>query len=141
MSISSSWFKCLSSPLLFFLAWRILWTEEPGGLLFVGLHRVRHGWSDLACMHALEKELATHSSILAGRFPETEEPGGLPSMGWHRVGHDWSDLAASAFIFTEFFWSILSITEKGLLKSPPIITYLFFPFCSSFASCITKLCF
>ena len=39
-----------------------------------------------------EKEMATHSSILAGIFPWTEEPGGLPSMGLHRVGHDWSDL-------------------------------------------------
>ena len=38
--------------------------------------------------HALEKEMATHSSILAGRIPGTEEPGGLPSMGSHRVGHD-----------------------------------------------------
>ena len=44
-------------------------------------------------MHALEKEMATHSSILAWRIPGTEEPGGLPSMGLHRVGHDLSDLA------------------------------------------------
>ena len=38
--------------------------------------------------HALEKEMATHSSILAWRIPGPEEPGGLPSMGSHRVGHD-----------------------------------------------------
>ena len=38
--------------------------------------------------HALEKEMATHSSILAWRIPGTAEPGGLPSMGSHRVGHD-----------------------------------------------------
>ena len=38
--------------------------------------------------HALEKEMVTHSSILAWRIPETGEPGGLPSMGSHRVGHD-----------------------------------------------------
>ena len=38
--------------------------------------------------HALEKEMATHSSALAWRIPEMEEPGGLPSMGSHRVGHD-----------------------------------------------------
>ena len=38
--------------------------------------------------HALEKELATHSSVLAWRIPGTGEPGGLPSMGSHRVGHD-----------------------------------------------------
>ena len=37
--------------------------------------------------HALEKEMATHSSVLAWRIPGTEEPGGLPSMGSHRVGH------------------------------------------------------
>ena len=49
-----------------------------------------------ACMHALEKEMATHSSILAWRIPGTGEPGGLPSMGSHRVGHDRSDLAAEA---------------------------------------------
>ena len=36
----------------------------------------------------LEKEMATHSSILAWRIPWTEEPGGLQSMGWKRVGHD-----------------------------------------------------
>ena len=47
-------------------------------------------------LHALEKEMATHSSILAWRIPETVEPGGLPSMGSHRVGHDWSDLASAA---------------------------------------------
>ena len=72
-------------------AWRALWTEEPGGLLPVGSHRVGH-WSDLACMHAWEKEMATHSSIPAWRTLWTEEPGGLLPVGSHRVGH-WSDLA------------------------------------------------
>ena len=38
--------------------------------------------------HALEKEMATHLSILAGEIPWTEKPGGLQSMGLHRVGHD-----------------------------------------------------
>ena len=38
--------------------------------------------------HYMEKEMATHSSILAWRLPGTEEPGGLPSMGSHRVRHD-----------------------------------------------------
>ena len=82
------------------LAWRILWTEEPGGLLSMGSHRVGHDWSDLACMHGLEKEMATHSSILAWRIPGMEEPGGLPSMASHRVRHDWSDLAAAAAIIS-----------------------------------------
>ena len=48
--------------------------------------------------HTLEKEMATHSSVLAWRIPGTGEPGGLPSMGSHRVGHDWSDLAAAAAV-------------------------------------------
>ena len=47
--------------------------------------------------HALEKEMATHSSVLAWRIPGTGELGGLPSMGSHRVGHDWSNLAAAAY--------------------------------------------
>ena len=46
--------------------------------------------------HALEKEMETHSSVLAWRIPGTGKPDGLPSMGSHRVGHDWSDLAAAA---------------------------------------------
>ena len=46
--------------------------------------------------HALEKEMSTHSSILAWRIPGMREPGGLPSTGSHRVRHDWSYLAAAA---------------------------------------------
>ena len=46
--------------------------------------------------HALEKEMATHSSVLAWRIPVREEPGRLLSLGLHRVGHNWSDLAAAA---------------------------------------------
>ena len=46
--------------------------------------------------HALEKEMATHSSVIAWRIPERAEPGGPSSMGSHRVGHDWSDAAAAA---------------------------------------------
>ena len=46
--------------------------------------------------HALEKEMATHSSVVAWRIPGTGEPGGLPSMGSHRIGHNLSNLAAAA---------------------------------------------
>ena len=46
--------------------------------------------------HALEKEMATHSSVLTWRIPGTGEPGGLPSMRSHRVRQDCSDLAAVA---------------------------------------------
>ena len=48
--------------------------------------------------HAMEKEMATRSSVLAWRIPGTVEPDGLPSMGSHRVVHDWSDLAAAAIL-------------------------------------------
>ena len=50
--------------------------------------------------HALEKEMATHSSVLAWRIPGMGEPDGLPSMGSYRVGHNWSDLAAAAVVIT-----------------------------------------
>ena len=49
--------------------------------------------------HELEKEMATHSSLLAWRIPGTGEPGGLPSMGLHRVGHDGRDSAAAAAVY------------------------------------------
>ena len=73
------------------LAWRIPWTEEPGGLQSMGSPRVGHLLSDFTFtfhFHALEKEMATHSSVLAWRIPGTGEPGGLPSLRSHRVGHD-----------------------------------------------------
>ena len=47
----------------------------------------------------LEKEMTTHSIVLAWRIPGLGEPGGLPSMGSHRVGYDWSDLVAAAAEF------------------------------------------
>ena len=65
--------------------------------------------------HALEKEMATHSSVLAWRIPGTGEPGGLPSMGSHRVGHDWSDLAAAAYtkvVFLKLLSSCFSSVQE-----------------------------
>ena len=44
---------------------------------------------------AMEKEMATHSGVLAWKIPGTGELGGLLSMGSHRVGHDWSDVAVA----------------------------------------------
>ena len=58
------------------------------------VHRVAEGQTQLSDFtftfhfHALEKEMATHSSVLAWRIPGAEEPGGLLSIGSHRVGHD-----------------------------------------------------
>ena len=70
--------------------------ENPmdGGAWWAAVHGVtksRTRLSDFTCtfhFHALEKEMATHSSVLAWRIPGTGEPGGLLSMGSHRVGHD-----------------------------------------------------
>ena len=64
-----------------------------GGAWWAAVHGVaqsRTGLSDITFtfhLHALEKEMAAHSSVLAWRIPGTGEPGGLPSMGSHRVGH------------------------------------------------------
>ena len=77
------------APLSSTLAWKILWTEEPGGLQSMGSRRVGHdGAISLFHFCALEKGTATHSSVLAWRIPGMAEPRGLPSMGSHRVGHD-----------------------------------------------------
>ena len=61
--------------------------------------------------HALEKEMATHSNVLAWRIPGTVEPDGLPSMGLHRVQHDWSDLAAAAAAYEPWMaWLVGSLS-------------------------------
>ena len=58
--------------------------------------KLPHNCTRLTRFNALEKEMATHSSVLAWRIPGMGEPGRLPFIGSHRVGHDWSDLAAAA---------------------------------------------
>ena len=68
--------------------------EEPGGLQSMG--SLESDTPERLHFHALEKEMATHSSVLAWRIPGTWEPDGLLFMGSHRVGHDWGDLAAAA---------------------------------------------
>ena len=78
--------------------------ENPmdGGAWWAAVHGVAKSQTQLSDFtftfpfHALEKEMATHSSVLAWRIPGMGEPGGLLSMGSHRVGHNWSDLAAAA---------------------------------------------
>ena len=82
-------YSCLQNPM-------------DGGAWWAAVHGVaksRTWLSDFTFtfhFHALEEEMATHSSFLAWRIPGTAGPGGLPSMGSHRVGHDWSNLAAAA---------------------------------------------
>ena len=67
------------------LAWKIPWTEEPGGPQSMGSLRVGHDFTWTFHFYVLEKEMATHSSVLAWRIPGMGEPRGLPSMGSHRV--------------------------------------------------------
>ena len=80
--------------------------EDPvdGGAWWAAVHGVARSRTQLSdftfTSHfpALEKEMATHSSVLAWRIPGTGEPGGLLSLGSHRVGHDWSNLAAAQIV-------------------------------------------
>ena len=97
------------------VVWEIPWSEEPGRLQSMGSLRVGHDWVTSFSLftfhfHALEKEMATHSSVLAWRIPGTGKPGGLLSMGPHRVRHNWSELAAAAtlsYYVLGLFWKIL----------------------------------
>ena len=77
--------------------------------------------------HALEKEMATHSSVLAWRIPRMGEPGGLPSMGSHRVGHDWSDLAA-ALDENCVFVSGVQQSDSAIHIHVTILSHILFPF-------------
>ena len=67
--------------------------------------------------HALKKEMATHSSVLAWRIPGTEEPGRRLSMGLHRVGHNWSDLATTAMTFAHwcYFYDHFNLQQLNIL--------------------------
>ena len=87
-----------SSP----LQYSCLETPMDGGAWWAAVHGVAKSRTRLSDFtftfqfHALEREMATHSSVLAWRIPGRGEPRVLPSVGSHRVGHDWNDLAAAA---------------------------------------------
>ena len=72
----------------------LLETPMDRGAWWAAVHKSVKSWIRLSNFtftfqfHALEKEMATHSSVLAWRIPGMGEPGGLPSVGLHRVGHD-----------------------------------------------------
>ena len=73
------------------LAWKIPWMEEPGRLAVHGVLKSRTRLSDFTFtfhFHALEKKVATDSSVLAWRIPGMVEPGGMLFIGSHGVGHD-----------------------------------------------------
>ena len=102
------WVNCVFAHFLFGesngnpLHYSCLENSMDGGAWWAIVHGVAKSWTRLSDFtftfhfHALEKEMATHSTILAWRIPWTEEPVRLPSMRSHRVGHDWCDLAAAA---------------------------------------------
>ena len=76
------------------------------------------------CIHIyvyiyMEKEMATHSSVLAWRIPGTEEPRGLLSTGSHRIRHDWSDLAAAAYINTYIYIYVCICVSGRCVRSSP----------------------
>ena len=102
-------YSCLASPM-------------DGGAWWAAVHGVpksRTRLSDFTFtfhFHALEKEMATHSSVLAWRIPGTGEPGGLPSMGSCRVAYDWSDLAAAATAQQQYIRASL---VAQMVKNPP----------------------
>ena len=104
-------FLSLISRLLVAIQWQptpVLFSGKSHGWRSLVGHRVTQSRTQLSDFtftfhfHALEKEMATHSTVLAWRIPGTVEPGGLPSMGSHRVGHNWSDLAAVAAATLQF---------------------------------------
>ena len=98
-----------------------------GGACWAAVHGVAKSQTPLSDFtfpfhfHALEKEMATHSSILAWRIPGTGEPGGLSSMGLHRVGHDWSDLAAATAAAAAYS---IYINTGGERDQPLVLTIL-----------------
>ena len=97
--------------------------ENPmnGGAWWAAVHGVAKSWTWLGDFtftfhfHALEKEMATYSSILAWTIPGMGEPGGLLSMGLHRDAHDWSDLAAEAAAFLIIQLSYLYMTTGNTI--------------------------
>ena len=99
--------------------------ENPmdGGAWWAAVHGVAKSRTRLSDFtftfhfHALEKEMATHSSVLAWSIPGTGEPGRLPSMGSHRVGHDWSDLAGAAAA-ENFYENFVNTWRKKDLHHP-----------------------
>ena len=94
------------------------------GAWWAAVHRVAKNRTRLSDFtftfhfYALEKEMATHSSVHAWRIPGTREPGGLPSLGSHRVRHDWSGLAAAAAAAVMSFNTAIHL-ENGLFALLP----------------------
>ena len=98
------------------LQYSCLENPKDGGAWWAAVHGVaksRIRLSDFTFtfhFHALEKEMATHSSVLAWRISGMGEPGRLPSVGSHRVRHDWRDLAAAAAAASMVKWFLTRVS-------------------------------
>ena len=105
----NTWYSYLFILAILVCVYSCLANPMDGGAWWAAVHGVAKSRTRLSDFtftfhfHALEKEIATHSSVLAWRIPGMGEPGGLPSMGSHRVRHYWSDLAAAAAYFIFIF--------------------------------------
>ena len=124
----------------FLLAFELDWPpqysclENPmdGGAWWAAVHGVAQSRTRLSDFtftfhfHSLEKEMATHSSVLAWRIPGTREPAGLLSTGLHRVGHDWSDLAAAvaAAFHSQAWYPYKGLTHSATEKHMDYISSL-----------------
>ena len=129
-------YSCLESPM-------------DGGAWWAAVHGVAEGRTRLSDFtftfhfHALEKTIATHSSVLAWRIPGTGEPGGLPSIGSHGVGHYWGDLAAAAKTnkSTQIYWSNdwkdgwLGFIERQIWIQISALSLTIWPY-TSYLSCL-----
>ena len=107
------------------LQYSCLGNPTDGGAWWAAVHRVTKSQTWLTNFtftfhsHALEKEMATRSSVLAWRIPGMGEPGGLPSLGSHRVRHNWSDLAAAAANqYTREIISLHYSFDLGVISPP-----------------------
>ena len=110
------------------LAWKIPWTEEPGGLQSMGSRRVGHNWetslSLFIFLHWRRNGNPPQCSCL--RIPGTAEPGGLPSMGSHRVGHNWSDLAVAKTTDVEHLLIYLLAFHTSIYVLYPFFNWVVF---------------
>ena len=106
------------------------------GAWWAAVHGVAKSWTRLSNFtftfhfHALEKEMATHSSVLAWRILGTGEPGGLPSLGSHRVRHNWSDLAAAVSLLKctlEVYATFGNLQTLLLMRNVPCLMWLALP--------------
>ena len=108
-------YSCLDNPI-------------DGRSWWATVHGVAKSWTRLGDFtftfhfHALEKELATHSNVLAWRIPWTEEPGRLLSTGSHRVGHNWSNLAAAVATAACFYHQLFGVAFIDLFSSLYFLT-------------------